>query len=163
MNFFGKRALGLSVLLLAVVLDQISKDFMLRATLDMPYELLTPILSLTLAWNPGMSFSFLADFAYSRELLSTIAIIAAIVFVVWMRQDDAPRPHLHQIALGLLTGGAIGNVIDRFNHGAVVDFFHFHWYDTTLFIFNGADAFISIGVVLLFLENMFTKKREPHV
>lgn len=159
-GFFGRRALGLSVLFLVVVLDQISKHFMLTSGIKLPQPLLDPILSLTLAWNPGMSFSFLADFAYSRELLSVIAILASLVFIVWMGQKNVPRPTLHQWSLGMLTGGAIGNVLDRFQHGAVVDFFHFHWYDATVFIFNGADTFISLGVALLFFESMLEQRKE---
>lgn len=152
-SFISRRDLGLSVLFFVVVVDQISKHFMLNAPMPLPQDFIPPFLSLTLAWNPGMSFSFMADFIYAKEALSTIAILASIIFIFWMGQKDVPRPALHQFSLGMITGGAIGNVIDRFQFGAVVDFFHLHWGDLTLFIFNGADAFISLGVALLFVES----------
>lgn len=106
-------------------------------------------LHLTGVWNPGVSFGFLqAQHDLVRWLLVTFSIVVAIFLAAWVRKSDRP---LFAVAVGLLMGGAIGNVIDRIRIGAVADFIdvsrlYFPW------IFNVADSAISIGICLLLLD-----------
>lgn len=112
----------------------------------------TDFFSWVMVWNPGISFGMLhTDSNIMTYILSAIAIAVAIGFFAWMWRD--PRP-LMAVCVGMIVGGALGNVIDRLRFGAVVDFLDFsigtyHWP-----AFNVADASISIGVVLLLVDMM---------
>ena len=107
-----------------------------------------------LAWNIGISFGwFQTDSPARPDLLMAIKAVAVIVLAIWMARS---RTMLATIALGLIIGGAIGNAIDRFAYGAVVDFalFHveiagktFNWY-----VFNLADVAIVAGVAALLYD-----------
>src|ERR1700731_5346698 len=108
----------------------------------------TPFFDLVLAWNTGISFGwFQNDSQIAQIILMVIKAVAVIVLAIWMARS---RTLIATIALGLIIGGAIGNAIDRFAYGAVVDFalFHlqsggntFNWY-----VFNLADVAIVAGV-----------------
>ena len=114
----------------------------------------TPFFDLVLAWNVGISFGwFQTDNQFAQVVLITIKAVAVIVLAIWMARSSTL---LATVALGLIIGGAVGNGIDRFLHGAVVDFalFHieiggktFNWY-----VFNLADVAIVAGVAGLFYE-----------
>jgi signal peptidase II len=116
---------------------------------------LTPFLDLVLAWNVGISFGwFQDDSQVTQILLMIVKAVAVIVLAVWMARS---RTAMATIALGLIIGGAIGNAIDRFAYGAVVDFalFHlqiagktFNWY-----VFNLADVAIVAGVAALLYDS----------
>jgi signal peptidase II len=156
-RFTAPRALGLTAVLLALALDQGHKYWMLQVYdigLRQPVRL-TPFLDLVLSWNFGVSYSMLS----SQTMLTRIAlvafqlsIVACLAYWIWR----APR-RLTAMGLGLVVGGALGNVADRLLHGAVADFFFFH---TALpvgplanYVFNVADAAIFVGVVLLLVES----------
>ena len=153
------RRLGIGMAFVALVIDQASKLWLLRV-FDLPGRQqvrLMPWLDLVMAWNRGISYSLLtADSDTGRWLLIAGTLAAIVLLGVWLWRV---RSSLTGIALGLLIGGALGNVIDRVAYGAVADFvyFHvgaFHWY-----IFNGADCAIVLGVVLL-LVDMASPHRE---
>ena len=146
------RYLGVGMALLALAIDQASKLWLLRI-FDLPGRQqvrLTPWLDLVMAWNRGISYSLLtADSDVGRWLLIVGTLAAIGLLGVWLWRVHSP---LTGVALGLLIGGALGNVIDRIAYGAVADFvyFHvgaFHWY-----IFNGADCAIVLGVALLLVD-----------
>src|SRR6266567_5167465 len=115
----------------------------------------TPFFELVLAWNVGISFGwFQNDSQLAQISLMIIKAVAVIVLAVWMARS---RTYLATVALGLIIGGAVGNGIDRFLHGAVVDFAHFHldiggktfnWY-----VFNLADVAIVAGVTALLYDS----------
>ena len=152
--------LGVLALVLAlgiVALDQLTKAWVLG-----PLHLeqigsiaVLPIFSLTMVWNPGVSFGLLrADPDTTRWALALFQGVVAICLAVWARKAD--RPWL-ALALGLVIGGAVGNLIDRVRIGAVVDFLdfkalHFPW------VFNVADSAITVGVILLIAESVLTPK-----
>lgn len=117
-----------------------------------------PTFSLTMVWNTGVSFGmFRADDGIGRWLLVLMSFVISAVFIWWMR--TATR-RLQTVALGLVVGGALGNVIDRIRFGAVADFFdfsglYFPW------VFNVADAAITIGALLLLLDFALNGDEKP--
>jgi signal peptidase II len=144
--------------LLVVVADQLSKLWILYS-FNLPsrgsVEVFGPF-SLTMVWNQGVSFGLLrADHGVVRWLLSAFSLIVAIVLALWVRKVERP---LLGCAIGLIMGGAIGNMIDRVRFGAVADFLdfkalHFPW------VFNVADSAISVGVVLLLLDTFLIDRK----
>jgi signal peptidase II len=117
----------------------------------------TPFFDLVLAWNTGISFGwFQNDSATAQVVLLGIKALAVVALAIWMARSHTL---LATIALGLIIGGAIGNAIDRYAYGAVVDFALFHiqiggqtysWY-----VFNLADAAIVAGVAALLYDSFF--------
>lgn len=115
----------------------------------------TPFFDLVLAWNVGISFGwFQSENQMAQIALMAVKAVAVIVLGIWMARSSTL---LATLALGLIIGGAIGNGIDRFLHGAVVDFalFHieiagktYHWY-----VFNLADVAIVAGVAGLLYDS----------
>ena len=141
----------------AVVLDQASKFWILNV-FDLPLKGSVPVAGpfhLTMVWNRGVSFGLLrADVDTARWALAAFSIIVSIFLAVWARKSTRK---LTAVALGLVMGGAIGNVIDRIRFGAVADFLdfsrlYFPW------IFNVADAAITIGIVILLLDMLLQEK-----
>jgi signal peptidase II len=158
----GITKLGWTALLLALVVivaDQAVKTWVLDV-LRLQEGQTIPVfgpLRLTGVWNPGVSFGFLqAHHDLVRWLLAAFSIVVAIMLAFWVR--NAQRP-LFAVAVGLVMGGAVGNVIDRIRIGAVADFIdvsplHFPW------IFNVADSAITVGICLLLLDMLRQDGRE---
>lgn len=140
--------------LFVIIADQLSKHWILFVY-DLPSRFSVPIagpFSLTMVWNRGVSFGlFRADADLVRWLLSAFSIIVAIVLAVWARKTERP---FMAIGLGLVIGGALGNVIDRIRFGAVADFLDFQRLGFFPWVFNVADSAITIGVVFLLLDSM---------
>jgi signal peptidase II len=140
-----------------LVLDQASKLWLLYA-FDIAHRgavRLTPFFDLVLAWNPGISFGWFQSESAAAQLgLMAVKAVAVIVLAVWMARS---RTLLATLALGLIIGGAIGNAIDRFAYGAVVDFalFHVQIGEKTLnwYVFNLADVAIVAGVAALLYDS----------
>ena len=144
------RWLALAALLVA--LDQLSKFAALRWLASNSIEV-TPFFNLLLVYNRGAAFSFLSNAAgWQRELFIAVALIAAVWIVYLLRKY--PQQPLFCLALSLILGGAIGNVIDRVLYGAVVDFLDFHAYGWHWPAFNLADSAITCGAVLLVWESL---------
>ena len=148
---------GLIAAIAALALDQASKLWLLFV-FDIGHRgavKLTPFLDLVLAWNVGISFGwFQNDSPLAQIVLMLVKAVAVIVLAIWMARSRTP---IATLALGLIIGGAIGNAIDRFAYGAVVDFalFHvqiggktFNWY-----VFNLADVAIVAGVAGLLYDS----------
>jgi len=146
--------LGLSALV--VVLDRITKLLVLRTfTLHESVEV-TPFFNMVFVYNRGAAFSFLSDAGgWQRELFIAIALTAA-VWIAWLLRKH-PSQTLFCLALSLILGGALGNVIDRVLYGAVVDFLDFHALGWHWPAFNVADMAISCGAVLLVWDALKTK------
>jgi len=148
---------GIIAAVTALVLDQASKLWLLFV-FDIARKgavKVTPFFDLVLAWNVGISFGwFQNDSFLAQAVLTGIKAVAVVVLAVWMARS---RTLLATVALGLIIGGAIGNAIDRYAYGAVVDFalFHlqiggntFNWY-----VFNLADVAIVAGVAALLYDS----------
>ena len=153
--------LGLSVLL--IVLDQVSKYFILAGLEPgRPVEVLPPFFSLVLTYNPGAAFSFLANAAgWQRSFFVAVALGASALIIYMLVRHQSER--FLSFALALVLGGAVGNLIDRVVHGAVVDFLVFRWPGGPALLnpwpaFNLADSCISVGAVLLILDS-FRRRR----
>jgi signal peptidase II len=146
------RLLGLAIAGLVIVLDQISKPLM-RDWLSAGDIQLTSFLSLVKAWNHGVGFSLLTMTLPSGPyVLSALALAIATGMLVWLFRVSRPIPAL---ALGLIIGGALGNVVDRLRLGAVFDFVDVHLGGYHWPAFNLADSALSIGVVLLIIDGLF--------
>lgn len=136
-----------------VALDQASKYTAVAMLADRPPVEVTPFFNLLLVYNRGAAFSFLAGAAgWQRELFTGIAIVASIWIVYLLRRY--PQQSLFCLALSLILGGAIGNVIDRLSIGAVVDFLDFHAYGWHWPAFNVADSAITCGAALLIWDGL---------
>ncbi len=148
---FGRAAYLIALAVIAA--DQAVKYWILHV-FNLPLRLSVPVagpFSLTMVMNQGVSFGlFRAEQDLMRWLLVVFSLGVAAVLVVWARRVERS---LLGVALGLIIGGAVGNAIDRIRFGAVVDFLDF---SQMMFpwVFNVADAGITIGVVLLLLDSL---------
>ena len=147
----------IQVLLLAgavVALDQITKAVVLQyLVLGVPIPIVDGLLSLTLVLNPGLAFGLLGGLPEAwRWTVATLSLVAlAVLARVALRVLPAGGP-TGRLAIGLIFGGAVGNLIDRARFGAVVDFVDVHWRGWHWPAFNVADSAITIGVALLALR-----------
>lgn len=116
-------------------------------------------LDLTMVWNRGVTFGlFSGDGAWNHVILGLIAAAIAVFLLRWMAKAEN---RLTALALGAVVGGAVGNVIDRFRFGAVVDFVDTHAWGWHWYVFNVADAAIVCGVVALVADALFRPKAGP--
>jgi signal peptidase II len=148
-NLSMARWLGLSILVVA--LDQWTK--WLAESLLEPYRPLpvVPMLNMTLMYNEGAAFSFLADAGgWQRWLFAAFALVMTAVLVIWLlRLKNEERAMA--MGLSLIAGGAVGNLIDRLMTGRVVDFIDVYVADWHWPAFNIADSAITCGICLLLL------------
>lgn len=112
-----------------------------------------PFLDIVLVWNRGISYGLFArDGDGWRWILVGLTLLAIAALVVWLA---AAQGRFSALALGLVIGGAAGNLLDRLIHGAVADFFLLHAWGYSWYVFNLADAAIVAGVALLLYESLF--------
>jgi signal peptidase II len=139
----------------ALIADQLSKNWLLyglgfRALGPAAHIGVLPFFDLVMVWNRGVSYGLFQAGSFTGTLLLTVFSLAAVVALSWWLAS-AERLILG-IGLGLIIGGALGNVIDRIVYGAVADFFHFYAFGHDWYVFNVADAAITVGVVVLLLD-----------
>jgi signal peptidase II len=153
-----KRWLGLAAAI--IVFDQLSKWAVLR-TFSLGESLeLTSFFNLVLVYNRGAAFSFLSDAGGWQKWFFIVLALGVSVWIFTMLRRE-PHKRLQSLALSLIMGGALGNVIDRVLYGAVVDFLDFHWAGAHWPAFNVADSAITVGAVLLIIEQLFAGKESP--
>ncbi|MEM9683195.1 MAG: signal peptidase II, partial [Pseudomonadota bacterium] len=110
-----------------------------------------------LVWNRGVSFGmFGTDSPWGPVLLSALALIISACLVIWLRRVEE---RFLAAAIGFVLGGALGNVIDRLQYGAVADFLDFHAFGYHWPAFNVADSAITVGVVLLLYDSLFPARK----
>lgn len=151
-----RHAVGLALAAAVLAADQLTKELAL-AHLDptRPLEV-TSFFNLVLVWNRGVSFGLLAGTGGSAPwLLIGLAAAISALLVVWLRREPRSLP---RAALWLVLAGAVGNVIDRLRHGAVVDFLDFHLSGHHWPAFNVADSAIVIGAGLLLFDGLFARR-----
>jgi signal peptidase II len=155
----GIRWLWISLLVIAA--DQLSKLWIER-TMDLGEGFAAlPVLDIVRAHNAGAAFSFLASAGgWQRWAFTAVALVISILLVGWLRKLALATHALLAGGLTLILGGAIGNVIDRFEHGYVVDFLSAHWGASYFPAFNIADAAISIGAACVILDALLESRRE---
>ena len=153
---------GLATAIAVVVLDQLSKAGVLgffTGYLAGQQQKITSFFNIVLIHNRGMSFGlFNYGGGLNALLFSLVAAAIVTVLIYWLSRVDSS---LLAVAIGLIIGGAIGNVIDRIRLGAVVDFLDFHvgsWHWPS---FNVADSAICIGVAVMLLDGLLLR-REAH-
>jgi signal peptidase II len=152
----GLRWLWVSLIVIA--LDRITKFFAqkyLIANVALP---VIPFFNLTLSYNKGAAFSFLNSASgWQMWMFGAIAIVVSIIILVWLFRLPKKEKWVG-IALALIVGGAIGNLLDRFIYGHVIDFID--WYISNLHwpVFNIADSAICVGAFMLFCDALFRKK-----
>ena len=148
---------GISVLV--IVLDQITKYVASHMLLMHEPVAILPFFNFTLMHNPGAAFSFLADQAgWQRWLFAGLALGVSIVLAIWLYRLKTHEKWL-ALALSLVLGGAIGNLIDRVYYGYVIDFIDVYYNTSHWPAFNIADAAISIGAVMLIIDTFRSKEK----
>ena len=148
--------LGLVIAGLVIVFDQFSKYYILNHFLGLnSFIQFGDYFNVVRAWNTGVSFSMFNNYGnIGAYVLSGVAIVVVIALFIWLRTE---KSKLIQIALGMVIGGAIGNVIDRLRLGAVFDFLDVHIGENHWPAFNVADSFICIGAGLIVLASFIGK------
>lgn len=152
----------LSLSALVIVLDQLTKAWMIG---NFAYgETLTvfSLFNLVLAHNTGAAFSFLNDAGGIQRWLFSFIAIAASGWIIWLLRKHSAQL-LFAAALSMILGGALGNLIDRLRYGYVVDFLSFHWNEHYFPAFNLADSAITCGAFLLILDSVMKEKKHGTV
>ena len=151
--------LGHVIVAFIFVADRLSKAWLMEMYgLEIYYEIeIARYANLVLVWNEGVSFGMLRDYGEAgRWILVALSTGIVVALAVWMSRN---RDRLVDIALGLVIGGAIGNIYDRLLYGAVLDFIDLHVGWRHWPAFNVADAAITLGVALLLWDSVFRKWR----
>ncbi|WP_122900817.1 signal peptidase II [Acinetobacter sp. B51(2017)] len=149
--------LGLAVL--AIILDQWTKWIAVSHLNYADPVPVLPFLNWTLLHNYGAAFSFLSDAGgWQRYFFTSLAGIVSIVFVFWLMRMPKGIKVL-PLAIALILGGAVGNLIDRVALGYVVDFIHVYYNNSHFPAFNIADSAITLGTILLLIDSFFLEKK----
>jgi signal peptidase II len=154
-----RARLGLLLAVVILLADQATKAGMMNllgTQMGTGIEL-TPFFNVVVVWNRGMSFGLLHA-AVAPWAFVVLALVIAAGLAIWLWRADRLNTAL---ALGLILGGALGNVIDRLRFGAVYDFLDFHLAGWHWPAFNLADSAITVGVILLLLDGLFEPRESP--
>ncbi len=149
---------------LVITLDQLTKLLAERyLTMHQPVPVIPGFFDLLLAYNEGAAFSFLADAGgWQRWFFTALALGVSVFLILWLKRLH-PSEKLTAIALALILGGAIGNLIDRILYGHVIDFISWYYGEYRWPAFNIADSAITLGATLLIVHALFFdhRKSEP--
>jgi signal peptidase II len=151
--------LGLAIAAVTLVVDQATKQYFydLLVTRGVGYVEVLPVFSLVRVWNFGVSFGmFNTDAWYGRYLFILLALAIIAALLTWLFRASN---RLVAVALGLVIGGAVGNVIDRLRWEAVFDFLDVHVGEWHWPAFNLADSAITVGVILLLADGLLGGRR----
>ncbi len=148
--------LGLAVAAAVAVADQLVKWWAIPALSATPggVEVL-PFFNLVMVWNRGVSFGLLGGAALPPWLLAGFAGLVAVGLAVWLARVGG---RWLVVGIGLIIGGAVGNIVDRLRHGAVADFFDIHIGAYHWPAFNVADAAISVGLAVLVIDSLLIRR-----
>ena len=147
--------------LVLFILDWVTKQ-VVESYLSYGQEIaVLPFFDLTLRYNTGAAFSFLAEAGGWQRWFFSLIALAVVIGISWRLVKVANSNRLESLALSFVLGGAVGNLYDRLVYGHVVDFLQVHWQQEWYFpAFNIADSAITIGVIFMLLESFVTKKQE---
>ncbi len=147
--------LGLAVAAGVVAADQLVKWWAISALEGLPRGVeVLPFFNLVLVWNRGVSFGLLGGAAVPPWLLGAFAGLVAVGLTVWLARVSG---RWLALGIGLVIGGAVGNIIDRLRLGAVADFLDFHLGVHHWPAFNVADAAISVGLAVLVIDSLLNR------
>lgn len=149
------RDWGLVSAAIAMFLDQATKILLLyvfgfRTMLPGESVQVLPFFNLVMTWNPGVSYGLFPATGPFGTVLLVLFSLAAVFGLSWWLWHAGRRALT--IGLGLVVGGALGNLVDRLVYGKVADFFHFHAFGYDWYVFNVADAAITFGVIALLYD-----------
>ena len=153
-----KNSLSIFIILLIFLLDRVSKLLMINLasnTTEINIELST-FLNLNLIWNEGIAFGL---FSFDKQIYYnslTIIIILITVILIWLMVKSSG---LEKIGFSMIIGGSIGNFSDRIYYSSVPDFIDFNFKGFHWFVFNVADIFITLGIIILIYLEVFKKKQ----
>jgi signal peptidase II len=147
-----------------VVCDQVAKALISRfLPLYEGRTIIPGLLDLVHVQNAGVAFGLLNDSSHSgRGLITTALALLALAGIAYYARHIRPEERLARLGLSLILGGAIGNLADRVRQGYVVDFVDVYWRGWHFWAFNVADAAITIGAVLVFLELLVVTRHASH-
>jgi signal peptidase II len=152
--------------LTVIVLDQLTKLWFLSATGEAQLlglagapVIIPGVLKFSFVQNQGVSFGLFGG-GEARWLLSIFSVLVAVGLTWWATKADR---RLLAAAVGLVIGGAVGNVIDRIRFGYVVDFLDFSSTGLFPWVFNVADSAITVGVILLILDSILSERKQAAV
>jgi len=152
------------VALAVVVLDQATKS-LIRSGLPL-YDSKTVIpgfVDLVHVHNAGVAFGLLNDVTHPlRSLVTTSLAIVALIGIAFYARQIRDDERFARIGLSFILGGAIGNLADRIRQGFVVDFVDVYWRSWHFWAFNVADAAITVGAILIFLDLLFPRRHASH-
>lgn len=152
--------LWLGVSVLVIILDQLSKLWALRALQPpgQPHAVIPGFLNWTLIFNRGAAFSFLGQGSgWQRWFFVLLALVISAALIVWLARTPR-RDWRTALPLGLIIGGALGNLIDRLHAAQVTDFIQVYYRQWSYPVFNVADSAITVGAVLLIAVGLFAGK-----
>jgi signal peptidase II len=143
----------LPVTLLVIVLDQLSKVWIVQHFVPFERMPVLRVLDIVLTYNTGAAFSLLAEASgWQRWLFALLALAVSATLLVWLRRLSAAVHGGLACALSLIIGGALGNMLDRLTNGRVIDFIYFHWRQHYFPAFNVADSAITLGAAVLLID-----------
>lgn len=144
----------LPVTVAVIALDQLVKAWIVRNLAVHGTMRVLPVLELTLTYNRGAAFSFLAGASgWQKWLFAGLAVVVGAAILLWLKRLNGRRQALLCLSLTLIMGGALGNLIDRLRLGHVIDFILAHWHRVYFpFAFNIADSAITVGAALLLVD-----------
>ncbi|MCB1445314.1 MAG: signal peptidase II [Rhizobiaceae bacterium] len=153
---FARAPVALAFIVLAIALDQLIK-YLVEAHL--PFEQMVPVipnLALYRTWNEGVAFSFLSGMSGWAIVAMRLVIIAFILW--WWRSSEHPGALSH-LGFSMVVAGALGNIVDHFVYGHVVDYVLFHTETWSFAVFNLADSFITLGAVAIGFSEIFLNRK----
>ncbi len=150
--------LGLLMMALVLIADQVTKYWIVEVVMQPPRIIpVTSFFNLVMGWNPGVSFGLFDEHGGDGvAILVGVAVCVVIALAVWLWK--VREAHIG-IAIGLIIGGALGNVIDRLRFGAVADFLDFHVAGWHWPAFNVADSGITLGACLIVVDALLLRER----
>ncbi len=157
-TWWQKLAPWLGLATVIVLADQLTKIVVERKFDPGDVRPVTGFFNLVLTYNKGAAFSFLANASGWQGTFFTVIGVSASFFIVYLLARHGTQ-RLFSLALALVLGGALGNVIDRIAHGHVIDFLDFHWRGWHWPAFNLADSAIVLGAVLLILDELLRVRK----
>ena len=149
------------LIILLVVLDQISK-ILISSYLSLGESLnLLPFLNFTLIHNEGIAFSIFDEGGYIGRWFLVIAISGILAYLLFLIYKKTPEHKLELMSLILIISGGLGNLVDRAFLGYVVDFVHVFYQDYSFYVFNMADSYITVGIILYLSYYFFMERTKP--
>ena len=156
---FKKILINFTIVLVIFLVDRLSKIYILKiAELGNTVDIyVTQYLNFYLIWNKGIAFGlFSFDESFIYNLITSIILIITIVILVMITKSTGFKKY----SLLLVFGGSSGNLFDRIFYSAVPDFIDIHINDFHWFVFNGADIFITIGIMCLIFDEIFINNKK---